>query len=168
MFRCSPVRLLPVGKLVQLSRLQGILGLAALLAVGCLCLRDPDPSPPGLEAGDITPWWEAARLDTRFIMAEERRLTLRHIAQKVMDGRLTLREAARRYRDHNATNPGFDRRSFEVGFPGGNDEERCCRQVITRVECELGHAPERARAVRLQLEAVLEGCRRQGLVSLSP
>jgi hypothetical protein len=165
--RLTPIDWLRPATVRGLSCPQKMLSLAALLASGWLCLRDCEQARPGPTADTNSPWAESANLDQRLVAAQDRKRALRYIAQEVAAGRSTLREAALRYRDLNAANPGFDRRSFECGFRGDNDEERCCRQVIGRVESEVWLEPERACALRRQLEAVLEGYRKQGVVSLS-
>jgi hypothetical protein len=52
------------------------------------------------------------------------------IARKLIDGRLSLLEAADRYRDLNETAADFDWYGFRHSYPGQSDDERTCRQVI--------------------------------------
>jgi hypothetical protein len=51
-----------------------------------------------------------------------------------------LLEAAARFRALNRANPSFHWGRFRAAYPGGGDEERHCREVIARVETELGGA----------------------------
>jgi hypothetical protein len=136
-----------------------MLSVAAILASGLMYWQDPEPARPTPTADRNSPWAVSASLDQRLKVTQDHNRALRHIAQEVVAGRLTLPEAAARYRDLNAANPDFDYRTFERGFAGANEEERCCRQVIARVEAELANDPERARDLKCQLEAVLETCR---------
>jgi hypothetical protein len=62
--------------------------------------------------------------------AEEtfRRLAARDEAVRdVLDGRLTLWQAAARFRDLDATAPACARRDLARCFPGISEDERCCR-----------------------------------------
>ena len=57
------------------------------------------------------------------------------IARKLIDGRLSLLEAADRYRDLNETAADFDWYGFRHSYPGQSDDERTCRQVIKTAVC---------------------------------
>jgi hypothetical protein len=60
-----------------------------------------------------------------------RRVTAKEEAvQEVLDGRLTLWQAAARFRDLDATAPASARRQAARRFPGLSEDERSCRQVI--------------------------------------
>jgi hypothetical protein len=62
-------------------------------------------------------------------LAEEDGATLRRIAAK----NATLREAAARFRDSDASVPESYRAVWRLTVPGRSDEERYCRQVLTYV-----------------------------------
>jgi hypothetical protein len=141
---------------------------ACLLALLWLCTRDAEQPQSRDAAEEIPPVVEAGNLDRRLAVARNRSMTQDRIAQQVLAGHLSLRAAAERYRDLNATNPKWDRQAFEAEFPGSTAEERCCRQVFARVAAGLWRQPERARSVRQQLERVLEEDRQQGSLARAP
>ena len=118
--------------------------------------RDPGlalVSPPVLEAGED--------LDRRIAATLRRSGVLRGIARAVVEGRLTLAEAAERFREVNESTPDFNRRTFRKAFPGASDEERYARWVIALAEGQCRGDGCRAREVAALLKAELgEGLRR--------
>jgi hypothetical protein len=84
------------------------------------------------------------------------------VAAKVLAGRLTLLEAAARFRDLDRGPPAFDWEHFRAGTPNMSDEERHCREVINRVASTW---PDEA-AVVVRLERELEKHRRHGTLHL--
>jgi hypothetical protein len=144
------------------------LSLTAFLMLVWYCLPDAERLPSRESPNELPPSAEPQNLERRLAAAQHRTLAKRRIAQQVAAGRLTLREAAERYRDLNATNPEFDRAAFGSKFPGPTEEVRCCQEVMGMVEVELGSEPERARCLRRQLEATLEAYRKNGSVSWGP
>jgi hypothetical protein len=147
--------------ILLLSVPRWFLAVAALVILLGFSLRDSEQPAPG-EPANENPSSNSETLDRRLAAAQYRTEAKRRIAQQVGAGRLTLREAAERYRDLNATNPDFDRSAFESKFPGPTEKERCCQQVIAMVEVELVNERERARSVRKRLEASLEAYRQNG------
>ena len=127
-------------------------GCSALLAVvlysGALAggagAGDDEPTEADLRQG--------AELDG-VSQAVRRRLAERErLAGDVIAGRLTLLEAAARFRDLDEQNPGFDWGIFRSTYAGASDDERLCRQVLAFVESEPGGT-----AVLGRLEAELQG-----------
>jgi hypothetical protein len=81
----------------------------------------------------------------------------RAVVQELLAGRLGLPEAAARFRALDRASPSFHWARFRAAYPGGGDEERHCREVIARVETELGGAdPCLALVTRAALHAELE------------
>jgi hypothetical protein len=78
------------------------------------------------------------------------------LAREVADGRLSLGEAARRFRELDAGLRHFSPEEFRRRFPGRSDDERYRRQVILFAEAELDRQPERAAAVKRRLAAQLD------------
>src|SRR5262249_23603605 len=77
------------------------------------------------------------------------------VADEVIAGRLTLVEAAARFRDLNAVPPDHPD-PYRTTYPGGSDREKLCRQVISWVASATGRAQAEARALVACLEAELE------------
>jgi hypothetical protein len=75
------------------------------------------------------------------------------VAREVIAGRMTLAEAAARFRTIDASRPPHLPVHLDV-VPGSSDEERICRQVIAYVENNLEGRPDRD-AVLARLEADL-------------
>src|SRR5262249_25337141 len=71
-------------------------------------------------------------------------------------GRMTLLEAAARYRALAQETPGYHWEQFRLGYPGASDEERHCRQVIAAVQARLRDKPDETAEVVARLEAELE------------
>jgi hypothetical protein len=64
------------------------------------------------------------------------------VAEEAAAGRLTLLEAAARFRDLDADLPEEQRRALRLALPAGSDEERSCRQVLYYVEASLRGRPD--------------------------
>jgi hypothetical protein len=76
------------------------------------------------------------------------------VAEEVIAGRMTLAEAADRFRVINAARPSHLPFHLDA-FPGGGDEERNCRHVIRFVDSSLMGRPDRE-AVVARLESELQ------------
>jgi hypothetical protein len=76
------------------------------------------------------------------------------VARAVIDGRLTLVEAAARFRAINASRPANLPVCLDQ-YPGKTDEERVCREVIGYVETRLPEQPGTS-AFLARLESELE------------
>jgi hypothetical protein len=74
------------------------------------------------------------------------------VAREAAEGRLTLLEAAARFRDLDADAPEAYRRGWRFLAEGSSDEERYCRQVLGYAERALHGRPGQAAALR-RLEA---------------
>ena len=73
---------------------------------------------------------------------------------EVLQGRLTLPEAAARFRDLNDQLPAFNWEQFRQAYPGRSDDERHCQQVIqfVRNEVQARGAADLAPVARLEAE----------------
>jgi hypothetical protein len=89
----------------------------------------------------------------QLLLSKRRNETRRDLTLRVIAGELTLQETGARFRKLNDETPDFSWDVFRLGFPGASDEERCCWQVIHRVESELAPDPARFAAVREHLLA---------------
>jgi hypothetical protein len=78
------------------------------------------------------------------------------VVQEAIDRRLTLVEAAARFRELDRADPSFLWDSFRVLRPGASDEERQCQSVIEWVSGMLVNDPGRARAESRRLEEELQ------------
>jgi hypothetical protein len=90
------------------------------------------------------------------------------VTEEVIAGRLSLAEAAARFRALEAGRPNRHCRAPQERFPGDSEGERLCREVITHVRTRLGaEDPARARQIIARLEADLRGLlARDGTVRL--
>src|SRR5262245_34878517 len=70
------------------------------------------------------------RLQERLDSANATLRARQAVLDEVVAGRLTLLEAAARYRDLDEREPGFNWEKFRLYYDCGSDEERFCRQVI--------------------------------------
>jgi hypothetical protein len=85
------------------------------------------------------------------------------IAQKLIDGRMTLLAAAAAFCAQAHQPPAFDWGRFRARYPGATDEERHCREVITWVRLHLERCdPCLALVIPDQLEAQLAELLRRG------
>jgi hypothetical protein len=88
----------------------------------------------------------------------------REVVQEVIVQRLTLLEAAARFREADAQLPDSFLEVIRLTVPGRSDEERYCRIVIRKVRSLLAVLSRDAEEVVRQLEAEFErlfGCREE-------
>ena len=113
-------------------------------------------------ADTLDPFRRSAELDPRAadqIPAHLRRgAAKQRAAEDSLAGRLTLLEAAGRWRDLDAGLSGGERDSWRACAAGATDEERYCRQVLDRAAALAEGRPEGGAAVdrlRRQLDEAL-------------
>jgi hypothetical protein len=92
------------------------------------------------------------RLDEQGRAVRRRMAAKDEVAREAVKGRLTLLEAAARFRDLDADAPEAYRRGWRFLAEGSSDEERYCRQVLGYAERALHGRPGQAAALR-RLEA---------------
>ena len=92
--------------------------------------------------------------ERRLMAAMCRGRARQRIARSLIERRLTLLDAAERFRDLDEASPDFKWEQFCQVFPGGSDEERHARHVIAVARCQLSD-PRQARAVVARLETEL-------------
>lgn len=137
-------------------RLLRALSLVAIPAVLLLCAV---VWPPAVPLG-VPPLWGAARAERLRGERIDRELaavgrSIRHkqeVARGLVEGRLTLLQAARRCRDLDRGRADFKWDFFRSGVPGGSDDERHCREAIELVRW----SPLRSRAAAEQIARHLE------------
>ena len=97
-----------------------------------------------------------ARLDHKTEVIVRRLAAKRDVTRQVIDGGLTLLEAAALFRQLNAT-PADCPCSHDM-MPGSSDGEKLCRQVIGWVEQQMREATSasQAAALKARFEAELE------------
>jgi hypothetical protein len=123
-----------------------LLGLACLLAA-VMALRPgwlvPQPDPPARRPGIELVHPPDARLE----LLARRREFKAEVVLRLLDGNLTLVEAAGRFRRLNTSPPGVEDVSWK-SQPGADDGERLCNQVIVwaSVELDRTHTPSEAAA----------------------
>jgi hypothetical protein len=107
------------------------------------------------------------KLDASLAAARRQQAAKRAILADVTAGRLTLPEAAARFRDVDRQSPWFFWDGFRLN-PGASDDERHCREVITQLRATMAEFPATEGAAR-RLEAELEELlRRDTLRLLAP
>src|SRR5262249_8804642 len=154
------------GEMVPTDRLsRGVSGLlaAAALAGVLILAAGRRPQRAGLAqegAGPATDHeQERERSGALLARGDQRDQTIREL----LAGRLTLLEAAARFRALDRAPPAFDWEVFRSAYPGDSDEERHCRKVIGWVEVELNQTdPCLALATCARLLGQLEKLRRRG------
>ena len=132
--------------------------LAALVACGAALALRPGADPrvvPGSVGGSDPP----ARSNEEGVdpcrQAMRRATDKRRLAAEAIEGRLSLVDAAARFRDLNAAAPAFNRQAFCTAYPGGSDDERDCRAVLNFVRVELQGRRDADPALAERLEAEL-------------
>jgi len=80
----------------------------------------------------------------------------KHVIQAVIDGRLTLREAAAQFQTLNLLCPEYDWEGFRSAFPGRTEEERHCRQVLSCLRIEVGNNSGLVASLIARLELELD------------
>jgi hypothetical protein len=93
-----------------------------------------------------------------------------HIAEKVIDGRLSLAQAAALFGALNRLEPQSlktrsDTYALRDRFPAHTEEERLCRQVVQWVSAELANEHDRQEATLARLEDEFKEFK-QGMVQL--
>jgi hypothetical protein len=133
-----------------------LVALTGLVAVGLRRPTGPDsPGPDGTTIEFEEEWARGRQLEV------ERKAAVATVAAKievmaqVLDGRLSLAEAAARFRELDDSNPGFVRDAFEQSWPGRSDAERYARAVLTHLRGYLRDHPDRDPEAILPLEAEL-------------
>jgi hypothetical protein len=101
------------------------------------------------------------RLDGEMESVQRRSATKYRVAGDAAEGRLTLLEAAARFRDLDAGASEGYRRGWRHTHEGASDEERYCRQVITYAGLVL-HDRSDAAAALGRLQAQLDGALSRG------
>jgi hypothetical protein len=95
--------------------------------------------------------------DDEQFRAIRRRIETKHrLAREVIDGRLTLLEAAARFRDLDLEPPPFAQNGLRCRYPGVSDDELHCREVIFFVHAELRDRPGTDAHIMARLEAELK------------
>jgi hypothetical protein len=104
--------------------------------------------------------------------AYARRIFAKHrLVADVIAGRLSLLEAAACFRDLNEQPPAYDRERFLVLYPGADDDERHCREVLawvidqSRGSLDAGGTDLLVARLEAELQAVID---RAGTAPLSP
>jgi hypothetical protein len=134
-----------------------LVALTGLVAVG---LRRPTgPDSPDLGGATIVFEEEFGRgrqLDVGRMAAVATVEAKTELMPQVLDRRLSLTEAAARFRDLDDSNPGFVRDAFERSYPGWSDGERYARAVLHYLRGYLLDHPDRDPELILPLEAELD------------
>jgi len=84
----------------------------------------------------------------------------------LIDGHLTLFEAAARVRDLDRASPNFQWSEFRRFFKGDSDEERHCREVIRHVWAQLPEDSPKTQELLRRLEAELRDALDHGTLRL--
>jgi hypothetical protein len=103
-------------------------------------------------------------LETRLVGLLQRSAGKWQAVEGLVEGRMSLLEAAARFRDLDRQPPDFHWDAFRNSMPGDSDDERHCREVIGFIETRL---PPRERTDLIaRLEAELQAHRQQGTLRL--
>jgi hypothetical protein len=118
------------------------------------------------ERGRLSPlgssWGSASResldedpVDRELQRSQERILAKHAVVGDLLARRLTLRQAAARFGELDASMPESLQAVWRKYCPGNTDEERYCWTVLRYVAWEVHDDPVRAQALRRRLEAEL-------------
>jgi hypothetical protein len=140
----------------------------AVVCVGLVALRQfqgRSPRDQGADGG--SPATDGADIDLRIAETGHRIRRKAAILAAVVQGRRTLFEAAALFRAVNQGGTSFQWARFRERFPGANDEERHCRQVLRWLDSRhvVADPGERARLIG-RLKHDLEEAIRKGGVTL--
>jgi hypothetical protein len=100
---------------------------------------------------------EGRALSAEFGATSDRMAEKDRVVGDVAAGRLTLSEAAARFRELNRAEPAAVRDARRATYPAGSEDERCCREVIGWMRGWLRDHPEADGGVSGRLEAELAG-----------
>jgi hypothetical protein len=140
-----------------------LLTAVALVAGASALLRERDRV-PGLGAVDSPPLFltpdeeeREERVQAEIERSQQRIRAKRAAAQEFIAGRLTLREAAARFREADAGLPESQLARWREASPGAcaTDDDRYCWTVVRYVECEAWHDPQHGPAALQRLVAEL-------------
>jgi hypothetical protein len=111
---------------------------------------------------DQSAWLEQERardaeLRAKIAATHERELAKARVAQALLDERLTLVQAAARFRDINRSRADSPWEQFRARFPGDSDDERHCRQAADALRGFGAESVARARTLEAELQAHLDG-----------
>jgi hypothetical protein len=146
------------------TRLSVFAGLLTLVGLGLCATRPEAIAALGGQVTGMRDPEEAVQqeeqtgreLDQRSRAVRQRMVERTRIVHDLIDGKLTLHQAADRFHTLNCEAPDCQT-AFQWAFPGKSDEERCCRQVIAWTHALLvRESPVRAAMVTLPLRAELE------------
>jgi len=139
----------------------GIAGVAGACLMRVACVATPRERPDSYtEPAPLSEWHqkidEGQQLDDNLERAMRRREAKEAIVAEVIADRLTLLEAAARFRDLNANWPRASH-WLQQRYPGVPYELALCRQIIDQVCIELRQwAPERRDRIVTRLEAEMQ------------
>ena len=139
----------------------GIVGVAAACLMRGACVATPTERPDSYaEPEPLSEWHqkidEGLQLDDDLERAMQRHEAKEALVAEVIADRLTLLEAAARFRELNATWPRASH-WLQQRYPGVPYELGLCRQIIDQVCIELRQCdPERGDRVVARLEAELQ------------
>ena len=155
---------------------RGFFALGAVLTVlvGVLCLFPGTTRRLGLD------FWNVPALGLQLQQDEADRVELQReterdigrvtakagAVQDVLEGRLTLWQAAALFRALEVDAPERNRQLIARHVPAATDEERCCREVIAWVIVVEEREPDGGRGVARRLAAELQDALRRGRLSL--
>ncbi len=126
--------------------------------IGVMFLR-PDEAPeraPGWNVCSDQGLYWGDELDHRLAVTRISSQARSRVAQELIAGRLTLFEAAERFRELSVADPHYNWAAFRFAYQCPTDEERFCRHVIVVVKSELvDRDPAAAIAVAKRLEREL-------------
>jgi hypothetical protein len=96
-------------------------------------------------------------LKARLAAVPRVRVARDRVAGDVVAGRLTLAEAAARFRelDHQVMDPATFAHTLKLHFPGASEEERLCRKVIQHALDLVEQQPDVAAGLQARLEIQL-------------
>jgi len=96
--------------------------------------------------------WRAQVLRAQHVCIHARANVRKHIVEELIDGRLTLPEAASQFGELNTKDPQT-MTAIQSTLTGDSDQERLCRQVLMHVKVALEDRPSEADKVSPRLQS---------------
>jgi hypothetical protein len=157
----------------RLTRLALGAVLVSCLVLGLLSLRLGWVAAPGLDGWTVPAVFDALgqeagrdeQLDREERAVQRCTAAKREVAAEAAAGRVTLFEAAARFRDLDADAPETYRRVWRQTFEGATDEERYCHQVLEYV-AQIGRERPGDAVALDRLRAQLDGALSRGDIQL--
>jgi hypothetical protein len=109
-----------------------------------------------------------ADLDRRLAVCHTRHEARRRIVRELVDGQLTLLQAAERFRDLTETNIDSGMRQLSIRWPGLSNDVCHCKHVISFAQDMYRTKPHQVGLITERLQQELDDLQKRGELRLAP